>query len=169
MSSKRKPASSPVETEAKIRVASFTAIKKRLVTLRGRLQNARALEVNTLFDAEGGPLRAAGRSFRVRRYGKAGSVTLKGAARVEGGMKSRIELETAVDSPEVLADILQGLGFAPQFRYEKFREVWTVGGTVICLDETPLGRFVELEGTAMSIQRLAPKLGLSVRDFMSAS
>src|SRR5688572_12696436 len=75
MSSKRKPASRPVETEAKIRVASFAALKRRIVALGGRLQNPRALETNTLFDGPGAPLRASGRSFRVRRYGKGGSVT----------------------------------------------------------------------------------------------
>jgi adenylate cyclase, class 2 len=166
MSLKRKPASRPVETEAKIRVPSFVAVKRRMRAAGGRVLNARAMETNTLFDAPSRSLRAAGRSFRVRRYGSAGSVTLKGAPRVEGGLKSREELETHVASPEVLAEILLSLGFVPQFRYEKFREVWKMGATVICLDETPLGHFIEIEGSSTAIHRTAEALGIAASRFL---
>lgn len=169
MPSKRKPASRPVETEAKIRVPSLSAVKKRIEARGGRRLNPRTFEVNTLFDLPGGSLRASGRSFRVRSYGATGSVTLKGVARVQGGMKSREELETEVTSPEALAGILHALGFAPQFRYEKFREIWKVGAAVVCLDETPLGSFVEIEGGAPAIARVAKALGLRASDFLSDS
>jgi adenylate cyclase class 2 len=165
----RKPAPGPVETEAKIRVPSFGPIRRKIEALGGRVASLRTFEQNTLFDAAGGPLRAAGKSFRVRRYGDSGSVTLKGVARVRGGLKSREELETAVDSPEALARILAEIGFAPQFRYDKFREVWELDKCVICLDETPLGRFVELEGTARIIHRAASLLALDSKRFLSDS
>jgi adenylate cyclase class 2 len=158
-----------METEAKIRVTSLPAVKRRIRAGGGRLLNARSFEVNTLFDVPGGSLRASGRSFRVRRYGSTGSVTLKGVATVNGGVKSREELETHVSSPEVLSEILHALGFEPQFRYEKFREVWKMGAAVVCLDETPLGPFVEIEGTASVISRVAKTLGLRVSDFLSDS
>jgi adenylate cyclase, class 2 len=158
-----------VETEAKIRVASLPAVKRKIRARGGRLLSARAFEANTLFDLPQGDLRASGRSFRVRRYGSKGSVTLKGVARVFGGVKSREELETHVGSPEVLSEILHALGFIPQFRYEKYREVWKVGPTVVCLDETPLGHFVEIEGAFSAISRVAKSLGLAAADFMSDS
>ena len=169
MSSKRKPASSPVETEAKIRVSSLPAVKRRIKARGGRLLNRRTFEANTLFDAPGGTLRLSGRSFRVRSYGESGSVTLKGAARIFGGVKSREELETHVASPETLSRILEALGFVPTFRYEKFREVWQVGSTVVCLDETPLGSFVEIEGALSAISRVAKSLGLDAADSLSDS
>ena len=169
MSSLRKPVSDPVETEAKIRVPSFVAVKRRIVAAGGRLMSARTLETNTLLDSMSGVIRSVGKSFRVRRYGRQGSVTLKGVARVAGGVKSRVELETEVASPEVLAQILASLGFFPQFRYEKFREVWKVGGAVLCLDDTPLGRFVEIEGTSAAIHRVAAQLGIGPDRFLSAS
>lgn len=169
MPSKRKPAPRPVETEAKIRVSSFAPIRKKLAGAGGRLLNPRTLETNTLFDSPGGSLRSVGHSFRVRRYGATGSVTLKGAARVEKGLKSRMELETEVASPETFADILTSLGFLPQFRYEKYREVWSFQSTVICLDETPLGRFMEIEGIAAEIHRVAGLLGIDTERFVSAS
>jgi adenylate cyclase class 2 len=169
MPSKRKPAASVVETEAKIRVPSFAPVKRRLKHAGGRLLSPRALETNTLFDAPGGALRSAGQSFRVRRYGATGSVTLKGLARVEGGLKSRMELETEVTSPETMAEILATLGFRPQFRYEKYREVWSFESTVICFDETPLGRFLEIEGIAADIHKVAELLGIGAERFVSAS
>jgi adenylate cyclase class 2 len=158
-----------VETEAKIRVSSLPAVKKKIRAGGGRLLNRRTFEANTLFDAPGGELRASGRSFRVRRYGSKGSVTLKGVARVFGGVKSREELETHVDSPEVLARILHAIGFVPQFRYEKYREIWKVGSTVVCLDETPLGHFVEIEGALSAISRVAKILGLDAANSLSDS
>lgn len=96
-------------------------------------------------------------------------MTLKGPARAEGGLKSRVELETQVTSPEMLAEILLSLGFNARFRYEKFREVWTLHGTAICLDETPMGRFVEIEGSEAAIHRVARLLNLSAADFLTAS
>ncbi len=169
MPSKRKPASSPVETEAKIRVPSLPAVKRKIRAGGGRLVSARAFEANILFDLPGGLLRSSGRSFRVRRYGSKGSVTLKGVARVEAGVKSREELETHVASPETLARILHALGFEPLFRYEKFREVWAMGPAVVCLDETPLGHFVEIEGARSAIPRIARALGLKTEEFLSDS
>ncbi len=169
MSSKRKPASSPVETEAKIRVPSLLPVKRKIRKSGGRLLQARTFEANTLFDVPDGGLRASGRSFRVRRYGAQGVVTLKGVARVSGGVKSREELETQVASPEVFSEILHALGFVPQFRYEKFREMWKVGSTVVCLDETPLGAFVEIEGALSAIGRVARFLGLDLKDSLSDS
>lgn len=158
-----------METEAKIRVSSLPAVKRKIRARGGRLLRARTFEANILFDLPGGALRNAGHSFRVRRYGTEGSVTLKGVARVNGGVKSREELETQVASPEVLARILLGVGFVPQFRYEKFREMWKVGSTVVCLDETPLGSFVEIEGALSAISRVAKSLDLATSDSLSAS
>jgi adenylate cyclase class 2 len=169
MAPKRKPAVIPVETEAKIRVPSIAAIRRRLGVAGGRKRSGRALETNTLFDAADRSLASQGKSFRVRRYGAEGSVTLKGAARVAGGLKSRSEVETEVASPEALTEIVLSLGFLPLFRYEKFREVWSLSGALICLDETPVGDFVEIEGTEASIHRVARKLALDSAAFLSAS
>jgi len=169
MTPKRKPASNPVETEAKIRVTTFTAVKRRLGRSRARVVSTRALEVNTLFDSPASHLRASGRSFRVRAYGGSGSVTLKGVARVVDGLKSRTELETQVKDPATLQRILLELGYRPQFRYEKFREVWKIGRTLVCLDETPIGRFVEIEGACPDVHRTAATLGLGAAPILTAS
>lgn len=169
MPSPRRPAAPPVEIEAKIRVGALAPLRRRLKDAGARRLSPRKLETNTLFDRLDGGLRASGRSFRVRRFGSSGTVTLKGAARMSGGLKSRVEFETEVASPEVLAEILGGLGFVPLFRYEKFRETWSHRGTVVCLDDTPLGCFVEVEGHASSIRRTVAALGLDLADSLTDS
>ena len=167
--SRASSSTAPVEIEAKIRVASFSPFRRRISSLGGRLQMRRTLETNTLFDDAKGTLRSSGRSFRVRRYPHTGVLTLKGTPRVSGGLKSRVEYETEVDSAETLERILMMLGYLPRFVYEKYREVWSLRRTVICFDDTPLGRFVEIEGREDAIRRVAKALGLRSEDFLSTS
>jgi adenylate cyclase class 2 len=66
-------------------------------------------------------------------------------------------------------EILEQLGFVPEYRYEKYRTSFAVAGVVACLDETPLGCFVELEGEPDAIDRLATRLGFGPKDYIRAS
>ena len=43
-------------------------------------------------------------------------------------------------------------------RYEKDRETWTSAGVTVTLDHTPMGDFVELEGPAGELVRMAGDL-----------
>ena len=45
-------------------------------------------------------------------------------------------------------------------RYDKRREDWSCEGTVVALDETPIGLFVEVEGDPATIRRVVALLGL---------
>ena len=92
---------------------------------------------------------------------------------VEGSRyKVRQEIEMAVSSPEQAERMLEGLGFRPWFRYEKFRATYRVPGLprlMIELDETPIGVFLELEGPPESIDRAAGRLGYGPRDYLRES
>ena len=57
--------------------------------------------------------------------------------------------------------ILRALGYAPSFRYEKFRAEWTDGKGQVVVDETPIGNFCEIEGAPRWIDATAKKLGVS--------
>ena len=73
-------------------------------------------------------------------------------------------LDCAVKSiadPEALERILVGLGFRPCYRYQKYRTLFAVGELQVCLDETPIGCFVELEGAPEAIDRAAERLEVS--------
>ncbi len=87
--------------------------------------------------------------------------------------KVREELELEVASAEILARIFEGLGMKGWFHYEKYRTTFRLPdsnawakGLLIELDETPIGTFVELEGPAAAIDRVAEELGFSTRDYI---
>jgi len=155
---------SGTETEIKIPVAD-------LEPLRARLREAGAVELralheedNTLYDDANGELSRSGCALRLRIAGNRGVLTFKGEARFDGALKVREELETEVEKPEVLRAILARLGFVPRFRYQKRRQELALLGCTVCLDETPIGFFVEVEGNAGEIPRALERLGLSAAE-----
>jgi len=67
--------------------------------------------------------------------------------------------------------MLDRLGYAPRFRYEKFRTKFATPDEpgVLSIDETPIGVFLELEGTPEWIDRTAARLGLSPEAYLTLS
>ena len=63
--------------------------------------------------------------------------------------------------------ILRALGYAPSFRYEKFRAEWTDGKGQVVVDETPIGNFCEIEGASRWIDATAKKLGVNDADYIT--
>jgi adenylate cyclase class 2 len=64
------------------------------------------------------------------------------------------------------------MGLRPWFRYEKYRTTYRlpgVAGLMVELDETPIGEFLELEGDAQAIDRVAVMLGYGVADYITKS
>jgi adenylate cyclase class 2 len=88
------------------------------------------------------------------------------------GYKVRREEEFAVSDPGALSATLAALGFHPSFLYEKFRTTYRLPrfpGLVIDLDETPIGDFLELEGSPGAIDRARRLLGYSRGEVIVAS
>ena len=79
-------------------------------------------------------------------------------------MKLREEIELTVENGSALLCVLERVGFHVAFRYEKYREEFNWKDVIIALDETPIGTFVELEGTENSIHMAADRLGRSPSD-----
>ena len=65
--------------------------------------------------------------------------------------------------------IIRALGFAPSFRYEKFRTEWTDGEGHVVLDETPIGNYGEIEGPPDWIDATAARLEISHQQYITAS
>jgi len=63
--------------------------------------------------------------------------------------------------------ILRALGFAPTFRYEKFRAEWTDGKGQVVVDHTPIGDFCEIEGKPRWIDATAKKLGVGRAEYIT--
>lgn len=140
------------EIEAKIRVGDPEAFRRRLVD-RGRTAGETVFEVNRLFDDADESLRRAGSAVRVREEFREADgspvrtlLTYKGP-RAESRMKRRPEAELTVGAAAPLVEILQAMGFAETFRYEKRRTPFHGGACEVVLDELPhLGHFAEIEG-----------------------
>jgi adenylate cyclase, class 2 len=155
----------PREIEIKFRVADLRALTRKLRAAGFRLLTRRTHEVNTLYDLPGGVLRKRNELLRIRKYGAVWTLTHKSGTK-RGRHSSRVELETNVSDGRKLDIILRALGYAPSFRYEKFRAEWVDNqagkskGAVV-VDETPIGNFCEIEGPPRWIDRTAKTLGIS--------
>ena len=158
------------EVEIKLRVEDAVTGKRLLRNSGFRIARRRAFEQNILFDTPGLDLRRRGALLRLRRSGSRWTVTFKDRS-VRGKHKSREEVEVNVSDGVAFQAILERLGLAPVFRYEKYRtEFRSVRGSGIAtLDETPIGVFVELEGSPAWIDRTARRLGFSEMHYITMS
>jgi adenylate cyclase class 2 len=157
------------EIEVKLRVSSPEAVRGALRQAGAQLVRERHFEDNVLFDDAAASLRASGTVLRLRRTPHGGVLTFKGPGEGEPGLKTREERETAVEEPDQVRAILKNLGYRPVFRYQKYRECWTLRGQEIDVDETPIGAFLEIEGDPEGIHAVATLLGYGPADYMTES
>jgi adenylate cyclase class 2 len=162
----------PVETEIKFRVDDVANLTQRLEAASFRLQTPRAFESNVLYDTPGRQMRARTEILRIRSYAGRWTVTHKRLPDVGPGEdthKHRIETETDVADGAALEEIFLSLGLTPAFRYEKWRAEWTDGEGHCVVDETPIGNYAELEGSAEWIDHAAARLGIDRSQYITLS
>lgn len=158
------------EVEIKLQVSSASAARRMLRAAGFRVVKRRVLEKNTVYDTGGRELRNSARLLRVREAGKTVKLTYKGPP--DGGKhKSREELELDVSDAGVIAAIFGRLAYHPVFRYEKFRTEFGRHGSsgIATVDETPIGAYLELEGSPSWIDRTARTLGFTEQSYITAS
>jgi adenylate cyclase class 2 len=172
------------EIEIKLRVASLPEILRRLGRI-GAVPRGRVFEENTLFDTRDSIFWRHGRLLRLRKHTPAPGNRLRGGPRItiltakapphaRSGSKKmphkeRLETELTVRSSERWPQLLRELGFRAGFRYEKYRTSFRLRGLHLDLDETPIGVFIELEGTPAAIRRAARELGFAPKDYILAT
>lgn len=157
------------EVEIKLPFASATIAHGKLRALGAVLSRERFFEDNSVYDRPDGELRDSDRLLRVRRAGPDGWLTVKGPVPGEGRHKVRVELESAVADPDQVAGMLRLLGFEIAWRYQKYRTVYRVEDIEACVDETPIGCWVELEGDPEGIDRIAVALGFVPAQYVRAT
>jgi len=158
--------SSNKEIEIKFRVRDLRALARRLRGAGFRVVTPRTHEMNTLYDLPGEVLHRRKELLRIRKYGAVWTLTHK-AGKKTGRHSSREELETSVGDGKRMDAILRTLGYAPSFRYEKFRAEWTDGKGQVVVDQTPIGDFCEIEGPPRWIDATARKLGVSAAGYIT--
>ena len=158
------------ETEVKLEVRDPAGVREGLRRIGAALVGPRELEDNVLLDDAAGRLTSRGEALRVRTVGGRGVFTYKGPKQASSaGIKTRRELEVDVDDPGRLREILAALGYEVRFRYQKYRETWRFAACEIVVDETPIGCFVEIEGTEEAIHEVAAALGFGPTAYIDLS
>jgi adenylate cyclase class 2 len=147
-------------------VASLRSLTRKLRAAGFRRVTPPTHEINILYDLPGEVLRARQQLLRLRKYGSTWKLTHKSGGK-KGRHSSRVELETGVADGKKMDAILRGLGYAPSFRYDKFRAEWTDGEGHVVVDETPIGNFCEIEGRPRWIDATAKKLGVTLADYIT--
>lgn len=125
----------------------------------------RRLQEDALLDAEDERLRRRRCVLRVRIENGKSRLTFKGPVQ-PSTMKLREEQETLLGDGEVLLNIFGELGLHVWFRYEKYREEFSHEDVIVAIDETPVGVFVEIEGSEPGIESMAAALGRSPADYI---
>ncbi|MGC4085894.1 MAG: class IV adenylate cyclase [Vicinamibacterales bacterium] len=150
--------SAPVEREIKLPYESASAARAAVSALGATLRAPRRLQADVILDTTDGRLRDMRSALRVRIEPERAYLTFKGTPQ-QGPMKVREEIETAVDDGSLTLTILGRLGFTVAFTYHKYREEHALPDVLIAIDETPVGTFVELEGSEAGITTTAVRLG----------
>ena len=157
------------ENEIKLAFPSRETAALRLLAAGARQVHARAFEDNVLFDLADRALSKSGRLLRLRDFDGVSLLTFKASVAGEHRHKVKIEHETAIADPAALRSILLGLGFEAVYRYQKYRATYRLGAVEAAVDETPLGTFIELEGSPDEVDKAAEALGAAPSDFIRAT
>jgi adenylate cyclase class 2 len=169
------------ETEIKLRIGDLPSLVHKLKRL-GATQHGRVLEQNTLYDTPTDDFHSRGRLLRLRIETPAASKLIPGGtkramltskapvpAQGRSRYKERFEREVAVESAERWPLALRSIGLRSSFRYEKYRTTFRLSGLHLDLDETPVGVFLELEGSPRAIDRAAGALGFAPREYINGT
>jgi adenylate cyclase, class 2 len=174
------------EIEIKLRVSSLREILARIGQIRA-VPCGRVLEQNTLFDTPDSSFWRHGRLLRLRIQTPAPGNGSRGgprktiltaksppssrrlASRKRMPYKERMESELSVGKPGLWPRVLEELGFRAGFTYEKYRTSFRLRDLHLDLDETPVGIFLELEGSRVAIRQAARALGYTPKDYIRAT
>jgi adenylate cyclase class 2 len=157
-----------LEREVKLRFDSAAEARARILESGATPLRGRRLQEDALLDTSDNLLFQRRSALRVRSENGKSLLTFKGPVQ-PSAFKLREEHETIVADGEVLLTILSELGWKVWFRYEKYREEFSAEDVVIAIDETPIGVFVEIEGSEDHIEQSTAALGKTPSDFVTSS
>jgi adenylate cyclase class 2 len=154
-----------VEREVKLRFDTPEQARAAILAAGATPLRCRRLQEDALLDNDDEILRQRRCVLRIRTEAGKSILTFKGPVQTSC-MKLREELETVVGDGEVLKRVLEELGMRVWFRYEKYREEFSAADVIVALDETPVGTYVEIEGSEAGIHAMTRALGRTEADFI---
>jgi len=153
----------PPEIEVKIKIEDVEDIKKRILKIKAELFKHRHLEVDEYFDNRN-KLKNTDQLLRLRDNC---ILTYKGPQKRKQEMKIREEIELLIDDGNKFKQILEKLGYIYVKRKEKYRESYILGRTQITIDETPMGNYIEVEGSKETVPKIVKRLGFAEKDMIN--
>ena len=148
-----------LEIEIKFYIEDPKMIRKRLVAL-GAAPHDNVFETNLRYENRDRSLLTEGKLLRLRKDNGC-RLTYKDLPKVQdGAFKIHREIEVDVGDFETMGHLLEALGFQPCQIYEKWRQTFTLGQTLVCLDTLPFGDFLEIEGSKQGICKAVEQLAL---------
>jgi adenylate cyclase class 2 len=159
-----------LEREIKLRFETASEARQRILSssLEVTPIRGRRLQQDCLLDTSQQDLYQRQSALRVRREPGGSLLTFKGPV-LPGPVKIREEHETSVGDSATVLTILAALGLRVWFRYEKYREEFAAPDVILAIDETPIGVFVEIEGSEDRIASAAASLGKTPADYITVS
>jgi adenylate cyclase class 2 len=154
-----------IEREIKLSFESVEEARTAVLAAGATPLLCRRLQEDSLLDTEEESLRRRRCVLRIRVENGKSRITFKGPVQ-PSIMKLRDEFETVIGDGVLLLHIFMELGFHVWFRYEKYREEFAHEDVIVAIDETPVGVFVEIEGSEHGIASMAEALGRTPDEYV---
>jgi len=157
-----------LEREIKLSFRDPEEARQAILAAGATPLRGRRLQEDSLLDTPDDQLQRRRCVLRVRMESGKTLLTFKGPVQTSP-MKLREEMETVVGDGLLLMRVFEELGFRVWFRYEKYREEFAHEDVTIAIDETPVGTFVEIEGSERGIHDMAAALARKPGDYVADS
>ena len=154
-----------LEREIKLRFPTAEEARQAVLTAGGTPLHGRRLQEDSLLDTADEQLRRKRCVLSVRVENGKSRLTFKGPVQ-PSVMKLREEVETVLGDGEVLIRVFEELGLHTWFRYQKYREEFAHEDVIVAVDETPVGVYVEIEGSEEGIASMTAALGRTPSDYI---
>jgi adenylate cyclase class IV len=153
-------------------VVDDIANRRRAIEAEGATLDFEGRLLDVRYDFEDRSMMLRDHVLRLRIYEtkstRTGSLDWKGETRYDGGFKQREELTTSTDNPEVLAEILERLGFIVTTVIDRQIAQYNLNGATVRFEEYPeMDPLVEVEGSPEQIESAIAAIGLSRAGFTS--
>ena len=154
-----------LEREVKLRFRDPAEAREAILATGATPLRGRRLQEDCLLDTADEAIRRRRCVLRVRMEPGRSLLTFKGPVQ-SSPMKVRDELETVVGDGMLFLRVLEELGFHVWFRYQKYREEFAREDVTVALDETPVGTFVEVEGSERGITEMGQALARTPAEYV---
>lgn len=154
-----------LEREIKLSFRDAAEARRAILATGATPLRGRRLQEDCLLDTADEQLRRRRCVLRLRMDGGKSFLTFKGPVQASP-MKLREELETVIGDGLLVLRVLEELGVRVWFRYQKYREEFAREDVTVALDETPVGTFVEIEGSERGITETAVALARTPNDYL---